>query len=263
MATADSLERIARKKASSSKKETDFQAASKKQQEAFDRAAYVAKSQSASKKNVAKKGEALSGFIKNAIFDWTSPEMMALSVLPFGIGKVAGAGAKAAPKVTAVNNMIPQPMGYSPSTRIDGVGGAAEIATANLPASMFSIRSIPSPVRSNPVLSKYAPYGPTGGISFPATPIVTPKTEKMPIDQLLGMASKETNTAGNRTIDSWVKSGAMSQKQMDDLIKSISERGVKSPLQLDNVRGTDVLINGHHRLIIAKMLGLKELPIIR
>jgi hypothetical protein len=125
MATADSLERMARKKASSSKKETDFQAASKKQQEAFDRAAYVAKSQSASKKNVAKKGEALSGFVKNAIFDWTSPEMMALSALPFGIGRVASAGAKAAPKIAAVNNMIPKPRGYSPSTRIDGVGGAA------------------------------------------------------------------------------------------------------------------------------------------
>jgi hypothetical protein len=106
MPSADSIERLAKLRAS--KRESDFKAAAKRQQEAFDRAAYVAKSQSASKKNVAKKGEALSGFVKNAIFDWTSPEMMALSVLPFGIGKmgkVAGGAASAAGK--AASNISP------------------------------------------------------------------------------------------------------------------------------------------------------------
>jgi hypothetical protein len=99
MPSADSIERLAKLRAS--KRESDFKAAAKRQQEAFDRAAYVAKSQSASKKNVAKKGEALSGFVKNAIFDWTSPEMMALSAIPFGIGKIGRLGGEAASAASA------------------------------------------------------------------------------------------------------------------------------------------------------------------
>jgi hypothetical protein len=173
-----------------SKRESDFKAATKRQQEAFDRAAYVAKSQSASKKNVAKKGEALSGLVKNAIFDWTSPEMMALSVLPFGIGKAVGAGAKAAPKI-----------------------GKA--------------------------------------------------VETLPVEQLSNFYSKEFGRAGNVTSNYWVDKGLMSQKKLDELRTSIAKEGVKTPLQLDKVRGMDVLVDGHHRLAIAKELGIKELPIRR
>jgi hypothetical protein len=100
-------------------------------------------------------------------------------------------------------------------------------------------------------------------MSLPKSPIVTSKTERMPIEQLLNMSSRETGTAGNRSIDSWVKSGAMSQKQMDDLIEQISIHGIKSPLSIQSIRGIDVLNNGHHRLIIAKMLGIKDLPVQR
>ena len=122
MPSADSIERLAKLRAS--KRESDFKAAAKKQQEAFKDAQKNIKTRAAVKQNVAKKGEALSGFVKNAIFDWTSPEMMALSAIPFGIGKIGKLGGEAASTASAaVNNMIPKPRGYSPSTRIDIPGG--------------------------------------------------------------------------------------------------------------------------------------------
>jgi hypothetical protein len=195
MATADSLERIARKKASSSKKETAFQAASKKQQEAFKDAQKNIKTRAAVKQNVAKKGEALSGFIKNAIFDWTSPEMMALSAIPFGIGRVGKLGGEAAGAASAVSRTRP--------------------------------------------------------------------TETLPVDQISNMYSKEFGRAGNVTSNYWVDKGLMSQKKLDELRDSIAREGVKTPLQLDKVRGMDVLVDGHHRLALAKELGIKELPIRR
>jgi len=195
MPSADSMERIARKKASSSKKETAFQAASKKQQEAFNRAQYVANSQSAVKKNVAKRGKALSGFIKNAIFDWTSPEMAALSAIPFGVGKIGKAAGEAASAASAIGRTKP--------------------------------------------------------------------TETLPIDEISNMYSKEFGKAGNVTSNYWVDKGLMSQKKLDELRASIAREGVKTPLQLDRVRGMDVLVDGHHRLALAKELGIKELPIRR
>jgi hypothetical protein len=196
--SADSLERIARSRAS--KRESDFQAALKRQQAEFDDAQKNAKTRAAVKKNVAKKGEALSGFVKNAIFDWTSPEMMALSVLPFGIGRAVGAGAKVAPKVAAISSVKPR--------------------------------------GSKPV-------------------------ETLPVEQISNMYSKEFGRAGNVTPNYWVDKGLMSQKKLDELRASIAREGVKTPLQLDKVRGMDVLVDGHHRLAIAKELGIKELPIRR
>jgi hypothetical protein len=116
--------------------------------------------------------------------------MMALSVLPFGLGKVASAGAKAAPKVNKA-------------------------------------------------------------------------VETLPVDQISNMYSKEFGRAGNVTSNYWVDKGLMSQKKLDELRASIAREGVKTPLQLDKVRGMDVLVDGHHRLAIAKELGIKELPIRR
>jgi hypothetical protein len=113
-----------------------FQAAQARQQEAFDRAAYVAKSQAASKANVDRKGQVLSEMFKNLVFDGSSPEMAALSVLPFGIGKAVGAGAKVVSAGTKTTNATKkfdhvdtiaasQGRGYAPYTRIDRPGGIA------------------------------------------------------------------------------------------------------------------------------------------
>jgi hypothetical protein len=68
---------------------SSFKDMTQKGQEDFDRAQYVAKSQAASKANVGKKGKVFSEMFKNLIFDASSPEMAALSVLPFGLGKLA------------------------------------------------------------------------------------------------------------------------------------------------------------------------------
>jgi hypothetical protein len=69
--------------------EAMFQKTQADQQASFDRAQKVAKGQAAAKANVAKKGKVFSEMFKNLIFDASSPEMAALSVLPFGLGKLA------------------------------------------------------------------------------------------------------------------------------------------------------------------------------
>jgi hypothetical protein len=104
--SADTAERRAQA-AKPTTSEALFQAASQRQQEAFDRAQYVAKSQVASRQNVARQGEAFAGLVKNTIFDWTSPEMMALSLLPFGIGKGLRAAAPAATAATQATKNTP------------------------------------------------------------------------------------------------------------------------------------------------------------
>jgi hypothetical protein len=89
------------------------------------------------------------------------------------------------------------------------------------------------------------------------------KSNKMSVEDLSKMASREFGTAGNVSPNYWVNKGLMSQKDMDLLRADIAANGIRTPLQLDNVRGKDVLVDGHHRLAIARMLGLKDLPIVR
>jgi hypothetical protein len=90
-----------------------------------------------------------------------------------------------------------------------------------------------------------------------------PRSEKMSVNELSKMYSKEFGTAGNVSPKYWVDKGLMSQKDMDILKADIAKNGVRTPLQIDNVRGKNVLVDGHHRLAIAKELGIKELPITR
>ena len=71
------------------KASSSFKDMAKKGQADFDRAQYVAKSQAAMKVNRDRKGKVFSEMFKNLIFDASSPEMAALSVLPFGLGKLA------------------------------------------------------------------------------------------------------------------------------------------------------------------------------
>jgi hypothetical protein len=94
---------------------SSFENMTKKGQADFDRAQYVAKSQAASKANVGKKGKVFSEMFKNLIFDGSSPEMAALSVLPFGLGKLA--------KGLKGKKFVEDPKGYAPRSPI---GGKAE-----------------------------------------------------------------------------------------------------------------------------------------
>jgi TP901 family phage tail tape measure protein len=87
--------------------------------------------------------------------------------------------------------------------------------------------------------------------------------ETMSVEELSNMYSKEFGKAGSVSSSYWVDKGLMSQKELDQLRSSIARDGIKTPLQLDNVRGTNVLVDGHHRLAIAKELGIKNLPIRR
>jgi hypothetical protein len=91
----------------------------------------------------------------------------------------------------------------------------------------------------------------------------TKPIEILPINQISSMYSKEFGKAGNVTTNYWVDKGLMSQKTLDQLRASIARDGITTPLRVDNVRGMDVLVDGHHRLAIAKELGIKNIPIQR
>jgi hypothetical protein len=98
-----------------------------------------------------------------------------------------------------------------------------------------------------------------------ASPVskVDESVETLPIDEISNMYSKEFGRAGNVTTNYWVDKGLMSQAKLDGLRASIAREGITTPLRIDKVRGMDVLIDGHHRLAIARELGIKNIPIQR
>lgn len=83
----------------------------------------------------------------------------------------------------------------------------------------------------------------------------------MSVRQLDQLHSKEFGKAGNVKPSYWVEKGLMSQAKMDALKADIAAKGVQTPLSLDTIKGKNVLLDGHHRLAIAKELGIKRLPI--
>ena len=94
---------------------SSFKEMTEKGQADFDRAQYVARSQAASKANVAQKGKVFSEMFKNLIFDASSPEMAALSALPFGIGKLGKGLGKIGSKISDTIK------GFLPATKGIGV----------------------------------------------------------------------------------------------------------------------------------------------
>lgn len=83
----------------------------------------------------------------------------------------------------------------------------------------------------------------------------------MSVRQLSEMYSKEFGKAGNVKPSYWVEKGLMPQAKMDALKADIAAKGVQTPLSLDTVKGKNVLLDGHHRLALAKELGIKRLPV--
>jgi ParB-like chromosome segregation protein Spo0J len=62
--------------------------------------------------------------------------------------------------------------------------------------------------------------------------------------------------------DTFGNSGEMYAERYSELLKSIRENGVTTPIQasrLDN--GEHLLENGHHRVVFARMAGLKTIPV--
>jgi hypothetical protein len=98
--------------------------------------------------------------------------------------------------------------------------------------------------------------------SLPKTDLVTPKTKMIPLSEILKMQSKEFGVpAGQISSKYWVDKGLMSAQKMQALKDSIAKNGIQSPLQLDKVRMQDILLNGNHRVAIAKELGIKNIPV--
>ena len=123
-----------------------FQKSQADQQANFDRAQKVAKGQAAAKANVAKKGKVFSEMFKNLIFDASSPEMAALSALPFGIGKVAK-GLKGANQAKGI---IPKPKGNFLSSRIKSKAELDEDARGLMGYNMSRYLGDANSIYSNP-----------------------------------------------------------------------------------------------------------------
>lgn len=52
----------------------------------------------------------------------------------------------------------------------------------------------------------------------------------------------------------------MSKKQLQKLTESIKEEGIREPISFTVWHGEKYIVNGHHRMMAARRLGIKEVP---
>ena len=52
-----------------------------------------------------------------------------------------------------------------------------------------------------------------------------------------------------------------SKKNMNKLIEDIKDNGINEPIKYVEYNGQKYVVDGHHRLIAAKRLGLEQVPI--
>ena len=53
----------------------------------------------------------------------------------------------------------------------------------------------------------------------------------------------------------------MSNKQLAKLMQDIKENGIKEPIKIIEYEGSRYVVDGHHRLIVAKKLGIRSVPV--
>jgi len=53
----------------------------------------------------------------------------------------------------------------------------------------------------------------------------------------------------------------LSKKEMTDLIEDIKANGIQESVKYVEHNGTKYIVDGHHRVIVAKKLGIKGIPV--
>lgn len=52
----------------------------------------------------------------------------------------------------------------------------------------------------------------------------------------------------------------MSKRQLQKLTESIEQEGIREPISFTVLHGEKYIVNGHHRVLAARRLGIKEVP---
>jgi TP901 family phage tail tape measure protein len=126
--------------------ESLFQKAQAGQQASFDEVQNIMKGSKAAQANIDRKGKIFTEMFKALVFDASSPEMAALSAIPFGLGKVAK-GLKGANQAKGI---IPKPKGNFLSSRIKSKAELDEDARGLMGYNMSRYLGDANSIYSNP-----------------------------------------------------------------------------------------------------------------
>jgi len=82
---------------------------------------------------------------------------------------------------------------------------------------------------------------------------------------IIGSAGKGDGGAGVETTNPYnltkTHNQTLSKSEMKKLVKDIETNGIKEPIKYVEYNGNKYVVDGHHRLLAAKQLGLKEIPV--
>lgn len=114
-----------------------------------------------------------------------------------------------------------------------------------------------------PPLSKYAPYI-CGAKPVPeGSKLIIKRGHVLSLYEEKGMGSAFGGTPETANPYDLQKTHTqtLSKKEMADLVENIKSRGIKEPVKYVEYNGQKYIVDGHHRVLAAKQLGLTEIPV--